>query len=665
MIQSLRSGFGMWIGFFLIILATTFFSSPATAQLTDPFPPEAWHRVYDYAGFHDGGLGVAIDSGYNVIVVGYRGTESPPASGDYWHGEGYNAYAIKYDQRGNVHCDREVKGPGLPAYPSQREATDYFWNVAVDSQDNLVIAGSISGDYYGAQSYWVGAYLNKYDGECNPVWAAPVVYKYPDDSAWQSMYSVTTDGSDNIFTTGAVFGNWGPIQHEWATWKYNGDGVLQPGFPFFYNYSNEYQYADYSYDLAVDKLGNIVVVGSIGQALNNLDWHVRKYNSAGLLLWSDTFGESVNLADYAHRVAIDSQNNPIVVGYTNKGTDNGAGANYDWRIVKYAAEGVGGAGQRLWNKTFESAPGRSESAHGVAVDANDNIIVAGVKRIDAGNLNLRLALLDKDTGDEIGERIITDPANVVPYRIRYRNGAIAIGGYVWDPAGLNNNIYTALLQAPAPIEPVAPSNGITFDACSYFEPPAFTWTLNQTFQKLELRFYTMASAAKPTRVKVKDPAATQVLMPAKTWSKILKLPGLSGGELNWKIVGTNKGQPVVESDVFTMTIAGPAPVQNPDISPVNQDSLPTLSWGNSCATKFKVYIGSATPDPKIKKLAFTDQNPLDNGGVFSTILTDKTWNAIRKLVDYEAGFPMFFYVESWDALKRYQKSDEVLFNLGP
>ena len=59
-------------------------------------------------------------------------------------------------------------------------------------------------------------------------------------------------------------------------------------------------------------------------------------------------------------------------------------------------------------------------------------------------------------------------------------------------------------------------------------------------------------------------------MTDKTWKKILKLPGLSGGQVNWKLVGTNKGQPIVETNVFTMTIAAPEPAGKPVISPVTQ-----------------------------------------------------------------------------------------------
>jgi hypothetical protein len=71
------------------------------------------------------------------------------------------------------------------------------------------------------------------------------------------------------------------------------------------------------------------------------------------------------------------------------------------------------------------------------------------------------------------------------------------------------------------------------------------------------------------------------------------------------------------------------------------------------------------PEAKEKKLTFTDQNPVDNGETFTTTLTEGTWNAIRKLVDDVIGSRMCFYVESWDILKRYQKTDWVCFDLEP
>ena len=657
------------LGVAVTIAVVILLFGPAIAQVGDPFPPEVWHDAYDSGYGHDAGYGVALDSQQNVITVGYRVTSNAD--------ERHNAYVRKYDRLGNFVCEKEVKGPQSA---NQVSFDDRFYGVAVDSQDNIIVTGTISGNWYGAEGYHNAMYLNKYDPDCNPVWAQPVIYHEVafGDSAWQEAHSVVVDPSDNIFPAGRVFGawDWPPgniLESEWATWKYNPNGALQAGFPVYYNFSQVHYLADLSYDIALDSLGNMIVVGVRGVSgcdgciSNNIDWHVRKYNSSGVLLWEDTYGGTANLYDYAMRVAVDSQNNVVVAGYTNKGTDNtAANQNYDWLVIKYAADGAGGVGQRFWTKTYESAAGRSEIAQAVAIDGNNNIIVGGYVKDAAGNVSGRLALLGKDTGDDIGERIITDPANVVPMRLAYRDGILAIGGYISDPAGTNNNIYTALLQeSSGPIAPTNPTNGETFDVCSYFTPPLFQWTLDQAFQKLELWFYTTANSEKPTKVKVKDPTATQLLMTQSTWKKILKLPGLSGGELNWKIVGMNKGQPAVESDVFTMIVAAPQHVEAPFIGPTSKTGLPTLEWGNACATKFKVYFSPDTTFSRKKTLSFTDKNPVDNGEYFSTTLVTGTWNAIRKLVNDEAGLPIYWYVESWDVLKGYQRTEDMQFTLEP
>jgi hypothetical protein len=237
---------------------------------------------------------------------------------------------------------------------------------------------------------------------------------------------------------------------------------------------------------------------------------------------------------------------------------------------------------------------------------------------------------------------------------RIVNGTVDMGADEYNPS-----------IPPDPIEITSPDNGATFDTCSYFAPPPFVWKLYQSFAKLELQFYTSANPTKPTKVKLKNPASTTFPMTDKVWKKILKLPGLSGGELNWKIVGTNKGLPIVESDVFTMTIAAPEPAGKPDISPVSKTSLPTLTWGNSCGTKFKAYFSIDSAFSKSKKLSFKYQGSINSDDVFSAPLDDKTWGAIRKLVEDVAGSSIYFYVESWDIIKRYQKTPDAYFTLEP
>ena len=627
------------------------------AQVGDPFPPEAWHDVYDSGYGNDVGYGVGLDTQHNVVMVGYRVTSNS--------GEANNAYARKYDVLGNLACEREVKGP---VSENQVAFGDSFYGVAVDSQGNFIATGTISGNWYGAEGYHNAMYLNKFDSSCNPVWAQPVIYHETSlgDSAWQEAYSVVVDTYDTIFPTGRVFMSWGPYQGDWATWKYNSDGVLQAGFPVYYNYSYYYYIGDYSYDIAVDSLGNIIVVGGRGVsgieggATNNHDWHVRKYSPTGILLWEDTYGGPANLIDIAYRVAVDSQNNVIIVGYTNKGTNNTSAIDYDWLVIKYAADGIGGAGERLWTYTYESDTGRSEAAQALTVDENDNVIVGGQVLINATTIHARLALLDGATGNLLGERIITNPENLVPLRLAFQGGAIAIGGYIWDSTSTNHNMYAALLQdTSGPILPIAPANGTAFNACSYYNPPLFQWALNDTFQKLEIRIFSPANATKPVKVKVKDPTATQFQMTQALWKKVLRLAGPGEATLQWKIIGSNKGLPIVESDVFTMTIAAPEPAGKPDIDPLNH----IATWGNSCGTKFKAHFSADSAFSKSKKLSFKYQGSTNSDDDFSATLPDKTWVSLEKLVEGLVPARLYFYVESWDIIKRYQKTDVTYVDL--
>jgi hypothetical protein len=243
------------------------------------------------------------------------------------------------------------------------------------------------------------------------------------------------------------------------------------------------------------------------------------------------------------------------------------------------------------------------------------------------------------------------------------NGRVLVAG---GTAADNTVLASAELYTPsiADIGPTSPDNGATFDTCSYFTPPIFEWDHIQAFQKVELQFYTSANPTKPIKVKVKDPAATQLQMTSSTWKKILALPGLSGEAVNWKIVGTNKGLLPFESDAFSLTIAAPEPVDPANITPTSQAGLPTLEWGNACGTKFKAYFSGDIAFGKKKTFSFTDQNPVD--GNFSFTLTPSQWMAIRKLVGDVQGSTIYWYVESWDIIKRYQKTEPPMsFTLVP
>ena len=104
-------------------------------------------------------------------------------------------------------------------------------------------------------------------------------------------------------------------------------------------------------------------------------------------------------------------------------------------------------------------------------------------------------------------------------------------------------------------------------------------------------------------------------------------------------------------------------MENPDISPTHEEDLPTLFWEDNCNIKFKVWFGNDESFARKKGFAFNISNPNENEGEFSKTLSSSQWKAIRQLVDDESGSTIYWYVESWDALKNRSQTDPMSFVL--
>jgi hypothetical protein len=228
---------------------------------------------------------------------------------------------------------------------------------------------------------------------------------------------------------------------------------------------------------------------------------------------------------------------------------------------------------------------------------------------------------------------------------------------------------SGILGPPLFINLLSPSNGESFDACAYYNPPTFQWDPSEAFKSSEVQFSLQNDfSVIPVKVKGKK-GATALLISSSSWKKALLLPGESGGTVYWRVVGTRADKSLVESDVFSLMVKGSEFVSNPMISSTSRTTppLPTLSWGNSCNIKFKAWFGD---DPDFTKhgmkktaLSFSIKNPNDNGGQFTKELTSSQWKAIRKVVHDVSGPFIYWYVESWDALKRSAKTGVTGFVL--
>jgi hypothetical protein len=211
-----------------------------------------------------------------------------------------------------------------------------------------------------------------------------------------------------------------------------------------------------------------------------------------------------------------------------------------------------------------------------------------------------------------------------------------------------------------------PPNNTYFNACSLHSAAIFSWSTEGQFKVYEIQFDSDDTFTSPVKIKVSG-NFSEVLVTPNIWKRVLLVSGKSGGTIYLKVIGTRDNKTTEVSEVRSIVIDPPQPVSNPNISSTNKNSLPELSWKNNCNTKFKVWFGN---DPhftmsgvKKKAISFNDSNPNDNGGIFKNGLTSGQWTSIRKLVKDTSGSTIYWYIESWDGLKRYNKSDVINFVL--
>ncbi len=223
------------------------FDSLATASPTNAFRQDINTDKADSAN------GVAVDSTGNVYVVG----TSAGNIDDQVNSASSDVYLNKYDAGGSVIWSRLL---------GASDSASGF-SVAVDSQDNVVIAGQttapLTGTAYGGNS---DAFITQFDGTGQELWtrqAAP----YANDGG----LALSIDASDNIFLSGfadaavASDQTYGGGRDAFVT-KVDSTGILQYNKQFG-GTGNETASA-----VTVDNAGNIFVAYS-----NGTNAFVRKY----------------------------------------------------------------------------------------------------------------------------------------------------------------------------------------------------------------------------------------------------------------------------------------------------------------------------------------------------------------------------------------------------
>ena len=207
-------------------------------------------------------------------------------------------------------------------------------------------------------------------------------------------YEVTLDASGNVYVIGFSFNLAG--NSDIFTVKYNNVGVRQ----WVARYNGPAKGDDIGYGLAVDANGNVYVAGASINASGNDDAVTLKYNSAGVLQWAKRY-DGVGLGDdVAFDLQLDHAGNVHIGGYTQINN-----TEFDLLTIKYDP-----AGTQQWSASFHGFGSDNATIYELAVDAAQNVYVAGYSSGATGSLDYT-TIKYNSTGAEQWAAFYNSPAD--------------------------------------------------------------------------------------------------------------------------------------------------------------------------------------------------------------------------------------------------------------
>ena len=276
-----------------------------------------WNRSYNSpANDQDWASGVAIDGANNIIVAGNESRTDL--------GQEENWLIRKYDPAGTLLWSRSYNSPG--------DGVDQLHDVAVDHSDNIIVVGWE--DREPDLGEWANWLIRKYDAGGALVWSRS--YNSPADSNDYAM-DVAVDSMDNIIVAGTETRSDLGSGKDWRIVKYDSGGNIL--WSRTYSTPGSSADGWFEMGVAVDGMDNPVVAGIADIQLGGgkgFNWHVKKYDSLGNHLWSRDYNSPANDMDAPFAVAVDKNENIYVAGVENRPD---LGHNFDWRVIKYDITG--------------------------------------------------------------------------------------------------------------------------------------------------------------------------------------------------------------------------------------------------------------------------------------------------------------------------------------
>jgi len=296
---------------------------------------QQWLAEYISGGGETSAL--AVDDDGNIYVAGHHNF-GKGSSRDYsvikYNGKGIQQWVARYD--GKSHTGDETAG------------------LAIDRWGNLYVTGYSTG---GDRSKHIATVKFNRDGFQQ--WAD--LYRWVENNDDQAV-AAAVDEAGNIYVTGSTSGT--ASRSDYATIKYNRDGVKQWIARYDYPYATSY---DVAKAVAVDRWGNVYVTGHSIGAGTQYDFATVKHDRDGVKKWAARYNGKDDRDDGANAIAVDTLGNVYVTGFSIS-----KAGSPDYATIKYNGNGV-----RQWI-AFYDGPGKFEDrANALTVDGNGNVYVTG------------------------------------------------------------------------------------------------------------------------------------------------------------------------------------------------------------------------------------------------------------------------------------------------
>jgi hypothetical protein len=162
---------------------------------------------------------------------------------------------------------------------------------------------------------------------------------------------------------------------------------------------------DFGTDIITDANNNIYVCGAQHNGAN-YDYLVSKYTAQGVLIWQQTYNGTGNGDDIPSAITLDNAGNVYVTG-----ASSGTNSLSDFATIKYSNNGT-----QLWSKLYDFS-NKYEAATDIIINNAGEIIICGASASNPFNADFVVIKYNATNGNQIGLKRHNTPGNGIDFPV--------------------------------------------------------------------------------------------------------------------------------------------------------------------------------------------------------------------------------------------------------